>query len=1077
MAQKDISQITRELEDLLVQQPKAEAGWREAQKVQPEAQKEQPEARKEQPEAQEVQPEARKEQPEAQKVQPEAQKEQPEAQKEQPEAQKEQPEAQKEQPEARKEQPEAQKEQPETQKVQPEAQEEQREARKEWREAQEGQPETQKGQREAQEGQPETQKGQPEIQERQPEEKGEAMKAPETNMETENVKKKGKGRHALQGQAWNLVRPSDGLIAAFMVPVVILLIIFAQRGIFPFGEESFLRTDMYHQYAPFFSEFRNKLATGESLLYSWNVGMGVNFSALYAYYLASPLNWFLLLCPAGLVIEFMTYMIVLKTGLSGLSMVYYLRKHCKTTDFGTVFFAIFYALSGYMAAYSWNIMWLDCIILFPLALLGLERLVREGKGLPYCIILGLSILSNYYISIMTCVFLVLYFVALMVLERHMTWEKFINRSFWFAVYSLLAGGLAACVLLPEIYALQMTASGEINFPKSYSQYFPIIDMAARHINNVETEIGLDHWPNIYCGVAVLMLFPLYLSSKKVPGKEKAIYCLMLLFFFASFSINVMNFVWHGFHYPNSLPCRQSYIYICFMLLMCCKAYLGLKEAPWKHVVLAFWGSVGFVLLAQKLVTAKHFDNFIIFYVAILFLALYLAAFWLYQKGPVYRNRALLFALAVVSVEAAVNMTVTSITTTSRTAYKNDNGAVGVLVSSVLPARNGDTFFRMEKVSRKTKNDGAWMNFPSVSLFSSTANADLSKLFKKLGCESSTNAYSITGSTPLIDCLFAVKYGLYSEAPDDTAMREFMAQEEDILLYRNRYTLPLGFWVPENFESLWNLDAGNPADVQNSLADGMGTGPVLDAVLDATAEGKTMTFWPEASGEYYAYVGNKKIEKVTAATWKGTKTFNNVNRGYLLELGYCIAGEEVTLTAEDTEENMWADVYRFSETGLEQAYNKLSACPWKLTRWQEALLEGTVSCEEKGIMMTTIPYDKGWTILVDGLEVPAVKMLDAFIGVPLTEGRHSVFMKYSPPGLKAGWLATFGSLALLSAIQVSICLLKRHRGRKGRQDEGWEAWDEEREAWDEEREAWGEEREAWGDEKESRDEGKEEWDVY
>ena len=127
------------------------------------------------------------------------------------------------------------------------------------------------------------------------------------------------------------------------------------------------------------------------------------------------------------------------------------------------------------------------------------------------------------------------------------------------------------------------------------------------------------------------------------------------------------------------------------------------------------------------------------------------------------------------------------------------------------------------------------------------------------------------------------------------------------------------------------------------------------------------------------------------------------------------------------------------------------------------LEGTVSCEEKGIMMTTIPYDKGWTILVDGLEVPAVKMLDAFIGVPLTEGRHSVFMKYSPPGLKAGWLATFGSLALLSAIQVSICLLKRHRGRKGRQDEGWEAWDEEREA--------------WGEEKEGRDEGKEEWDVY
>ncbi len=216
---------------------------------------------------------------------------------------------------------------------------------------------------------------------------------------------------------WTLVRPYDGLAAVFIVPVVIMLIIFAQRGIFPFGEESFLRTDMYHQYAPFFAEFQDKLTHGGSLLYSWNIGMGVNFAALYAYYLASPLNWLLILCPKGLVIEFMTYSIVLKIGLSGLTMAYYLRRHNNTCDFGIAFFGIFYALSGYMAAYSWNIMWLDCILLFPLIVLGLERLVKEGKGLLYCITLGLSILSNYYISIMTCIFMVTYFIAMLAMEK------------------------------------------------------------------------------------------------------------------------------------------------------------------------------------------------------------------------------------------------------------------------------------------------------------------------------------------------------------------------------------------------------------------------------------------------------------------------------------------------------------------------------------------------------------------------------------------------------------------------------------------------------------------------------------
>ena len=104
----------------------------------------------------------------------------------------------------------------------------------------------------------------------------------------------------------SLIRPVDGLLAAFWIPVVIMIIIFIQREIFPFGENSFLRTDMYHQYAPFFSEFHHKLRTGGSLLYSWDVGGGVNFAALYAYYLASPVNWLIILCPKAYIIEFMT---------------------------------------------------------------------------------------------------------------------------------------------------------------------------------------------------------------------------------------------------------------------------------------------------------------------------------------------------------------------------------------------------------------------------------------------------------------------------------------------------------------------------------------------------------------------------------------------------------------------------------------------------------------------------------------------------------------------------------------------------------------------------------------------------
>lgn len=821
------------------------------------------------------------------------------------------------------------------------------------------------------------------------------------------------------------LRPIDGLWAAFCIPVVIMVIIFAQRGIFPFGEESFLRTDMYHQYAPFFSEFQHKLSGGGSLLYSWNIGMGINFSALYAYYLASPLNWFLILCPKNLVIEFMTYSIVLKIGLSGLSFAWYLRRHCNRNDFGVAFFGIFYALSGYMAAYSWNIMWLDCILLFPVIMLGLERLVKERKGMLYSICLGICILSNYYISIMICIFLVIYFAVLLILEggQGKKFKDYAVNVGQFGFYSLMAGGLAAVVLLPEIYALQMTASGEFNFPKTVSSYFSIFDMFARHIGNVDVEIGLDHWPNIYCGVAVLMFFLLYLGCRQIRLREKVVYCGMLLLFFASFSVNALNFIWHGFHYPNSLPCRQSFIYIFLMLVMCYKAYSHLNETSWKRVAVAFWSGLGFVILAEKLVEQEHFE-FYVYYVAILFLAIYAGLIYWYKMGRRRKGVLLILALTAVSLEAAVNTTITSVTTTSRTSYIKDNEAVRRLTATLLPA---DTFYRIEKVTRKTKNDGAWMNFPTVSLFSSTANKDLTNFFKSVGCEGNTNAYSITGSTPLIDSLFSVRYGLYSSEQEGDTNLMLLEKEEDTYLYRRLDTLPVGFMVAPDMDSMWQRDLGNPATVQNALCDAIGADQVLTAI-SGEGQGNRFEFTPDKAGDFYVYIGNRSVEQVEVQKGEDAQTFKNVNRGFLLELGWCKEGEPVVLTSE-TEEDLRARVYRFEFEGLHSVYEILKRYPLTVTKWTDTILEGTVETEKAGTLFTSIPYDAGWTVTVDGQVQTPHKIFDAFLSVDLTEGTHTIVFSYEPEGLRTGALITLGSMVLLAAALVCGKVMEKRRKAK------------------------------------------------
>ena len=111
--------------------------------------------------------------------------------------------------------------------------------------------------------------------------------------------------------------------------------------------------------------------------------------------------------------------------------------------------------------------------------------------------------------IMTCIFMVIYFICLNVLEGIGDARVVGLRVLRFGIYSLIAGGLAAVTLLPEIYALQMTASSDVNFPQTATQYFTIIDIFARHMPFVETEQGLDHWPNIYAGALVFLLLPLY----------------------------------------------------------------------------------------------------------------------------------------------------------------------------------------------------------------------------------------------------------------------------------------------------------------------------------------------------------------------------------------------------------------------------------------------------------------------------------------------------------------------------------------------------------------------------------------
>ena len=840
-----------------------------------------------------------------------------------------------------------------------------------------------------------------------------------------------KGKECVNREKWKEQMP---LIMAFMIPLVIALAVCIDHGVYPFGERSILQVDMYHQYCPFFTELMEKIKSGESLLYSFDIGLGADFVTLYAYYLASPLNWLLLLCPKGSVIEFMTILTLLKFALCGLTFAYYLKCHYHVNRLSISIFATAYALSGYMAAYSWNIMWTDCLVLLPLIVLGLERLVKEERCSLYFVTLATAILSNYYIAITICIFLILYFVILF-LECRQGKIKAILRFGW---YSLLAGGCGAVLIIPEAMILGVTGSGTGSFPKTMEWYFNIMAELSRHLLLSESyTTGRDHWPNLYCGVFVLLFFVLYLLNGGISWKKKLKRVLLVAFFVVSFANNMLDFIWHGFHFPEGLPGRQSFLYIFLLLVLCYEAYLHRKETKLWHVCVAlladftflFAGYYGCIQLevaegteAAEAVTEAaevgiHFlgAGFDRFDMTAIFLCCYALIMVVMVLGN--RNMRKLMSLSLfllMLTEVTVHFDIEGLGTTSRTGYMEGYQDYEYLLSvakqkELEESKTDAVFYRVEQLERRTKNDSAFYGFPSATQFSSLMNLDVSHIYQRMGMEGGKNFYCYNGATPVFSAMLSVKYILADNASEESPLRTLVAESGDTYLYENNYSLPLGYIVSSDVAENWEYqDHGDITNI-NNLATLLGTtGSMLEAIPCVNESGVT-TIEAEEDGYLYASYGKTDIGSLTEEVSDGrTKDFSKVSHNYVLDLGYVHAGDVVSIK-NTSEATLKAQAYRLNLDAVETAYQTLSRQTMQLMKNDTTKIEGTIEVTEPGYLVISIANEDGWTLYVDGKEREPDVFAEAFISTYLEKGEHTIALHYETPGLRLGAVISLGCL--------------------------------------------------------------------
>lgn len=816
------------------------------------------------------------------------------------------------------------------------------------------------------------------------------------------------------------------LIASFFLPVAVMLALFAVKRIYPFGDRSFLSGDLYHQYMPFFSELLHKVRAGENLGFSFHVGIGSNFLALFVYYLASPFHALAFLVPEAFLTEFIGYLIVLKTGLCGLTACCYLQKHFDTEDIGTLFFSMFYAFSGFMAAYSYNIMWVDCIWLLPLIVLGLERLVKEGKCVLYCVTLAFSIFTNFYLSIMICIFLVLYFGYLLVVCGRKRLQSLGN----FVLYSLLAGGMAAMLLIPEVCAILRTDFGDMDFPKKVESWFSVLDMLARHCVCVYTERGLDHWPNIYCGSAVLMLIPMYLMNRRISVREK--FCRMGLagFFLLSFSTNILDFIWHGLNYPDSLPARQSFLYIFLVLTMCYDAYRHVRETDGQQIVHGYLWAVGFILFCQRFVDHEDFELGVKL-LTLLFVTLYAVLLWLHRtrRRPDVRWGIAVVALAAVLAECGVNMWDTGIGTTGRSAYLNQQADYRALYD--LTKEREESLYRVEKFTRKTKNDATLTGYPSASVFSSTMNSQVMDLYTRLGMRHSKVYYCFDGATALVSAMLNVNYMFGESDQYACSLYTQLARSGDIYLYECSATLPFGFCLPSGYDLPEGYE-NQALRLQNRMAEELGVSGKLFERAAERKSGDDVVFTADRGGIYYGLLttaGTKKVECIGGS--RDEEVFSDLRRGGILYLGYVEAGQTVTLTNGDEEDEtpaIGADIYMLNEEVLEETLALLSKQHLENVVWESDFISGQIRMEEAGRMVLSVPYEEGWTVKINGEETEGELFGGCLMAFDLEPGAYEIEMKYRPAGATAGGIVSGVSIVLFLGIILGRRILPSLRSR-------------------------------------------------
>lgn len=873
---------------------------------------------------------------------------------------------------------------------------------------------------------------------------------------------------------------------AFAFPFVGMLVVMLFGQYSPFGKYSMLYSDMYHQYFPFFKTFRATLLSGDSLLYNWNIGLGLDFLGLYSYYLASPLNLLSVLVPEPWLLGYFSLLVPIKLGLASMFFGIFLQKIFRKIDLSTVLFGSFYGLCAWALGYQWNVMWLDTFALLPLVVLGMVYLLRDGKFLLYTVTLFLSVCINYYIGLFTCIFVFLIFICYQIC-RFESIGKLIKDLGRMAIFSALAIAATAILSLPTLAALQNTQSSVNTFPKGFQlnmtsedNWLGLFNTMALVAGNMNGGIELtfkEGLPNLYCGVLTIVLAFLYLLCGQIRLRDKICAVILLLFFNVSFIIRQLDYIWHGFHFTNMIPYRFSFLHSFVMLYMAYGAWCHRKKFCLWQIILSAIPAIGILFCYEDLteVTFWIYNGvFLLIYLGILIHFCSGESIsadaedeqQLTEKRAKRRRACSHLLLCVFAAELVMHLVNFGITFpgTNTSNYPKGKESTAAVLEYMEELEKDNPFYRAEVTHSQTLNDGALNRYYGISAFTSSANVKVTEFMRALGygAKNTFNRYCFEESSPVANLFLGLKYMIERDGKvEDNPYFDDIYSINNVHLLENNTYLPLGFLANSQLINVKFSSEGYCFSFQNQL---MKNATGLQKDVWRTMLGRTLTIngdcptlTPQPNTGYCDYTTENETGIITYSYTADRKGFMCINLDLSKKNSFTVRlnGEDLynetyslpqMLAVSDVTPGDVVEVVlkcKANENGtikisaaildeevFRQGYEILSRSVLNLTNFSNTELEGTIHCTHDGVLYTSIPQDGNWYAYVDGNPVDTVLIGDAMMGLLLSEGEHTIRFEYHNNAFALGWKVSLGCILLFISIYLVAYKpsFRRYRGK-------------------------------------------------